>query len=297
MKRPPIAGETAPDRSGRPTVIFLHIGKTGGSTVRKVLHRNFKRSDVLLIRSAQRRDTLRPRREGSLDDLAAVPADRLRRARLIEGHLIFGAHELVPGPSTYITLLRKPVPLVISQYRFVQRTPGHRLHDIVASQQMSLEDYVHDGVSLEVDNSQTRVLSGDVSTRFGEVSQDMLEAAKRNIEERFAVVGFLERFDESIVLMHEVFGWSRLAYSRVKVAPSSQNEPVNPETIRHLEELNRFDIELYGFAMRRFDEAIGRYPSFERDLLRFRQTNALYRPWGALTYTLPKRALGRVKPH
>lgn len=288
-------GGASPKTAESPTVIFLHIGKTGGSTLRKILHRNFKRSEVLLIRSEQRQSSFRPRREESLADLAAMPGERLRQARLIEGHMIFGPHEFVPGPSTYTTLLRKPVALAISQYRFVLRTPGHRLHEVVTSERMTLEDYLRSGVSLEVDNSQTRAISGDVSTPFGAVTRDMLEKAKRNIEEHFSVVGLTERFDETVVLLHNVFGWTRLTYTRVKVGPKSQNETVSEPTIRHLEELNQYDIELYDFASGRFDEMIGRYPSFKRDLSRFRRMNSLHRPWGAITYTLPKHALAAVK--
>lgn len=278
-----------------PTVIFLHIGKTGGSTLRKILRRNFSRLDVLAVRVPKRDDVLRPRREDSLSVLAAVPEQIRRRAKLVDGHMIFGAHELLPGPSTYITILRSPVALSISQFRYVQRTPGHRLHEIVSSRQMSIEDYVREGVSLEVDNSQTRVLSGDVSTPFGECSDGMLETAKRHIEQRFSVVGLTERFDESVVLLGKTFGWSRLAYVPVKVAPKkARAERVDPRTIRLLEELNRFDLELYRYAAQRFQETIAADPSFEDAFRRFHRAQALYRPWGTITYTLPRRLYGTI---
>jgi galactose-3-O-sulfotransferase len=286
--------EHTSDASRPATVIFLHIGKTGGSTLRKVLHRNFRRSDVVLVRSEKRFDTLRPRRENSLEDLARIPPERLRSARLIEGHMVFGAHEHVPGPSTYITLLRNPVRLAISQYRFVKRTPGHRLHGLVTSEGISLDDYIRRGISLEVDNSQTRAISGDTQTPFGEVREPMLERAKRNIEEHFAVVGLTERFDESLVLLGEVFGWTRLVYVPVKVAPRTNEDVVSHETIDLLEELNRFDLELYRFAAERLDRAIERHESFPKDLARFQRLNSLYRPWAKLTYALPKSALGRA---
>lgn len=209
--------------------------------------------------------------------------------------MIFGGHEFLPGPSTYITLIREPVALAISQYRFVLRTPNHRLHETVTSSGMSLDEYVRGGVSLEVDNSQTRVISGDVATPFGEVTTEMLETAKRHIEERFSMVGLTERFDESIVWLSELFGWSKLSYVRVKVAPKSQQAPVDPGTIRYLEELNCFDGDLYSFAERRLDEAISRYPSFEQDLAQAKKMNVLYRPWGAVRHTIPKRLVSWVK--
>ena len=75
----------------------------------------------------------------------------------------------------------------------------------------------------------------------------MLEIAKRNIEERFSVVRLTERFDESIVLL---LGRNGLSCVRVKVALKSRKAAIDPGTLRHLEDLNRFDIDLYAFAER-----------------------------------------------
>jgi hypothetical protein len=209
--------------------------------------------------------------------------------------MIFGIHRFVPGPSTYITVLRNPVALAISQYRYVLRTPGHRLHDLVTSQAMSLEEYIRSGVSLEVDNSQTRVISGDVSAPFGGCSEAMLETAKRNIDERFSVVGLTERFDESLVLMGRTFGWKRLSYVPVKVAPRAR-DPVSDEVRRLLETQNRFDMALHRFAADRFEEAIEGIPGFEDDVRRFQRRNSAYRRLGTITYAVPRRVRSAITP-
>jgi hypothetical protein len=283
------------ERASDGAVIFLHIGKTAGSTLRTILHRNVPASRRLLVQSAQRLDSLRPRRENTLRDFAALPEERRRAARLIEGHVIFGIHESVPGPSTYITLLRDPVSLVISQYRYVLRTPTHRLHELVTSQGLSLADYVRAGVSLETDNSQTRAISGDVSAAFGECSDAMLEAARSSIEQRFSVVGFTERFDETLILLRAAFGWRKLCYLPVKVSPNRGRDPVPDDTMRQIRDQNRFDVELYRFAMERFQRAVAARPSFAEELAAFRRRQSRYRPWGYVTYTLPQRVYGRVR--
>lgn len=280
-----------PDSRDAPaTVIFLHIGKTAGSTMRTVIHRNVPASKRLLVRSPQRLDTLRPRREATLDVIAAIPEELRRQARLIEGHLIYGVHRLIPGPSTYLTLLRDPVNLVVSQYRYVLRTPGHRLHDLVTSRDMTLEEYIKRGVSLETDNSQTRAISGDVTTPYGECTDRMLEEAKRNIERRFSVVGLTERFDETLILLRAAFGWRKLCYTPVKVSPDRDRRPEVPAATRSvIGEQNRFDLELYAFALDRFDEAVRRTPAFDAAIERFGRRQALYRPWGFVTHTAPRR--------
>jgi hypothetical protein len=273
------------------TVIFLHIGKTAGSTMRQVLRRQFPPSEVMVVRSPVR-NPRRLRREDTLEYFASLPEAERLRPRLILGHTIFGLHELVPRSCTYITLLRDPVALVLSQYHYVRRTPGHWLYDTARG--MSLDEYIRSGVSLEVDNSQTRALSGDVSTEYGHCTREMLATATRNIEEHFTLVGMTERFDETLVLLGSAFGWSRLAYVRANVAPGRHRRDVRPETKRLIEIQNEIDMALYAGNVRRFERIVDETPAFADGLRRLRRNNAIYRPWGTVTRTFPKRVLSRI---
>jgi hypothetical protein len=226
----------------------------------------------------------RPREE-TLADFELLPEQERARPRLIAGHTIFGLHELVPRPSTYITMLRDPVRLAVSQYSFVQRTEGHRHHE--AARGMSLAAYANSGLSLEMDNSQTRALSGDVGTPFGECTEEMLQVAKRNVDEHFSVVGLTERFDESLVLLGEAFGWRRLWYVRANVARSGVR--LSADERRLLEERSSLDMELYAWATERFDSCVRSRPEFGAELSRLHRLNRAYRPVGLLTHTYPSR--------
>ena len=113
---------------------------------------------------------VRPLREATLAHFAGLPEATRVNVRLIEGHTIFGLHELVPRPSAYITLLRDPVSLVIAQFIAASRRAAERVDRDALSAEMTLDAFVRSGISLETDNSQTRALSGDTSTPFGECS-------------------------------------------------------------------------------------------------------------------------------
>src|SRR5207247_10580644 len=117
---------------GNPTVIFLQIGKTAGTTLRRILRRNVRSSEVMVVRARGR-----PRTE-TLDDFGRKPEAERARPRLIMGHTVFGLHELVPRPSTYISMVRKPKSLVLSQYNFVLRTEGDRHQEDVTSRALVL---------------------------------------------------------------------------------------------------------------------------------------------------------------
>ena len=59
-----------------PTVVFLHIGKTGGTTLRRVLRRQYPESEMMVVRARAR-----PREE-TLADFAKLP--EVERARPID---------------------------------------------------------------------------------------------------------------------------------------------------------------------------------------------------------------------
>lgn len=258
----------------RPVVIFLHIGKTGGSTLREVLNRNFPWSRIVVVRSRDREAGRLPR-EKALDKAQTLPLAVLARAELIQGAVVFGIHEIVPRPSSYITMMRDPVSLAVSQYRYVRRRRDHWLHDEAST--MSLVEYVRSGVALEMDNSQTRALSGDRDTPFGRCSHTMLLTAKRNIDERFAAVGITERFDESLLVMRAEIGLSNIHYVRANAAPVGERYIPTPDAVELLTDLNRFDVELYRHAWARLDSAVARIDNFDSELLRFRETNSGHR--------------------
>jgi galactose-3-O-sulfotransferase len=269
------------------TVIFLHVGKTAGATLRKILEKHYAREERLLLESARWEETMR--------DFPLIPERERASARLIYGHLSFGIHRWVPQSATYITMLRDPVSRVVSQYLFVLRERRHRLHDSVVSQRLSLRDYIESGVTTEIDNGQTRMIAGDIDTPFGEAKPQMLERAKRNIEQHFAVVGLTERFEESLVLLKSALGWRRFAtHVAINVSSIKHRDPIPDSTIDAIREGNRLDQGLYDYAAQRLEAMSREHPSFEQELARLRRISTFSDSWGNLTYNLPRRVYRRL---
>jgi hypothetical protein len=268
------------------TVIFLHIGKTAGSTLRQVLKRQFPSSQALTIRARRR-----PRTD-TIADFARLPEEDRLRPRLIMGHTVYGLHDGVPRPCTYITMLRHPVKLTHSQYRYVQRTPSHHHHDAVKN--LTLEEYLASKISFEMDNSQTRAIAGDLGTPVGECTDEMLERAKRNLDEHFSWFGLTERFDESLILLRRAFDWRDVRYVSRNVARTRAELTAAQREL--LEHTNRLDMELYEYAQRAMDAGIAAEDVFAKELERFKRANHRYRTWGRVTYTWPSAIKRRIKP-
>jgi hypothetical protein len=280
-------GCVPPADSERPTIIFLHLGKTAGWTLSRVLNRNVSPN----VRIGNPPNT--PHGFLSLEPIrifATWPESERARYRLVSAHMVYGLHEHVPRPSAYLTLLRKPVARAISGFHRVLETPTHRLHEEVAGRGMSLEDYLTSGISLETDNSQTRAIAGDVDTPFGECTDELLRRALRNLDEQFPVVGLTERFDDLLLALKRTFGWSNLLYVRANVTKGKPaRDEVPPSSIELIKERNRLDEQLYATVAKRFQALVDADPGFEAELERFRKRNSRYQPWGHLTYTYPRR--------
>ena len=273
-----------------PTVIFLHVGKTAGATMRRALRRQFRRDEVMELRAP----TVEPgrlRRDGAVDWFASLSEDDRSRPRLVMGHMTYGLDEWIPRPSRYVTLLREPVSLVRSQYHHVRRHEGHLLHER-AKAYPDLTSYVESGLSLEMDNSQTRAFAGDTTTPFGGCTEAMLDRAKSNLQ-GFAVAGLTERFDESLVAMIRAFGWNRVRYVTTNVDPGrASRAPLTEAELALVRERNALDLALYAWAAERF-RALEGSPGFVDEVEAFRARNRRTRPLGIIA-SMPRRAAARV---
>ncbi|MBI4530369.1 MAG: sulfotransferase family 2 domain-containing protein [Candidatus Latescibacteria bacterium] len=258
------------DRIGEMSLIFLHIPKAAGTTLHSILNREYRSQGIFTINGRQVKK--------SVKEFMNLPYEQRAKIRLLKGHMSFGLHKLLPNPSVYITMLRDPVDRIISHYYFVLRTPQHRLYERVTSQNMSLEEYVSSGISTEVNNGQTRLLSGaGGGIGFGECSGELLELAVRNIRDHFAVVGFSERFDETLILMKRVIDWRHLPFyikqNVTKERPSVEGIP--RRTISTIEKYNELDCELYASAKRSFEETLTGY-RLNKEFVKFVVLNRVY---------------------
>jgi hypothetical protein len=210
-------------------LIFMHIPKTGGLTLRNIIDRQYKKTEILLHSR-----TAPPKRKLKKRDFS--------RIKCVYGHNRFGQHEEIPVPSTYITILRDPVSRVISTYYFILARKQNRMHHKIKN--ISLEEFVRSNdpdLMIPVSNHQTRYLSGE--------SIPDLQKAKENIENHFSLVGITEMFDESIFLMKQELGWKNIFYTKQNVSTNRpKRDQISKDTLEIIKSKNDQDYELYDYA-------------------------------------------------
>jgi hypothetical protein len=240
-----------------PFLIFVHIPKTGGATLRSILLRNYPRSTV--YRSAP----------SVLPDPAEFSEQDRARIRVYEGHMPFGLHTRLSEPATYITLVRDPVERAISRYHYILERPEHPQYQKVRAYR-DLKEF-----SCDAPNEQVMLLAGP-RQRGVVASEARLEEAKENLRRHFAVVGLTEQFDETLLLLKRRFGWRYVLYRRHNVTGSRPTiDELPAETRAVLEERNQLDRELHTYARGLLEEQLERQGvGFAIELEAFRRVNA-----------------------
>jgi hypothetical protein len=222
----------------REALIFLHIPKTAGTTLNRIIEWQYSPLAIFTIDPHRFRATA--------ERLKRLPEARRRRFQVVRGHLFYGLHEFLPQGATYVTLLRDPVARMLSSYYFVLRRPLNPLHRKLKKEGLTIEDCLR--LFPERNNTQCRFIAGIKDPAVN--GERLLEIAKENLRKSFSVVGLCERFEESLVLISKTFGWEISTYDNHKVAKSRPT--VEPKVAELIREHNSLDVALYEFGQELF---------------------------------------------
>jgi len=138
---------------------------------------------------------------------------------------------------------------------------------------------VSSGITKMVDNGQTRLISGArLGPGYGEITSQLFEQAKANLEQSFTVVGLTEQFDTTLLLLRHAFNWQNINYVRQNVTKAAPHERIlTPEERETILAFNQWDMLLYEYACARFEEQVAALgPDFSRQLQTFQRQNKLY---------------------
>lgn len=233
------------DRLALP-IIFLHVFKAGGTSLRKVVRQQFPRSKCQVF-------------QGSFAESNAwrqLPQEERDECEVFLGHQHYGQHEYLTRPATYLTVLREPVDRVLSYYYFVRRHKQHYSYRFGFTEDTTIAELYGMGRFIELDNIQTRLLNPQPEHQypFGTVDEAMFEIALENLR-RIQRVGVVDRMDDFLEVLRRCEGWS------IKTTPHenrTSNRPAaeahDEDTLELIREHNRWDALLYQEACRLFEK-------------------------------------------
>jgi len=253
-------------------VLFNHIPKTAGSTMRRILFRAVGGTRILYATTLgrHREDTAAiARRLGGRDDGPLV----------VLAHTGCGLQSRLPQRHEYrsFTMLREPIDRTISIYYYSLKSHGLPLQEF-------LETHPEHAY-----NHQTAFLGGLTARHHlegepiepGRFDRDLVDRAKRNLEGHQAI-GLTEQFDESLALLRAAFGWpmAKTLYLPTNVGEDRRRvdgPPLTEDDLAAVRAYNEIDLEIYARARDLFAARLAeQVPNRDSTLRRFRGLNAAY---------------------
>lgn len=222
-------------------VLFLHIPKTAGTSLRAIVDEEYEGSLQLTLYEPS------PYDPATLVRLQSrVPA-----AKAFIGHVFFGTDEVLGFRARYVTFLRHPVPRVVSYFLHNKRHDNSPYFEHIR-RGMTLRNMLEDEVIPEVNNNMTRMIAG-LDDNGPLHSREVLDQAIENMETRFLFVGLSESLDDGLRLLGRQLGWrQRSEVPQLNQAPNDLREAIDEVTWAAIEGLNELDLELYEYGQQRF---------------------------------------------
>lgn len=252
--------------------IHLHIPKTGGTTLRDIIQRQYRAEKILMI----------PKLEESENILKEVSTSQINQLKLIQGHLKYGIHNHFHRRAKYFAIIRDPINRVLSTYYYVLSQKNNPQNLSTSNNQMTIYDFVQSGVNPFLINGQTQLISGKTGNIDNPIieSEELFSLAKENIENDFLFLGITEMFDETILILKNMLGWHMPYYSianRTKKKPNY--DAVNPTIISFIKEHNQLDIKLYNITKTSLLNRIAKENDiFQNRINKFKKINRLLNP-------------------
>lgn len=227
----------------KPNIIFIHILKCGGTSLRHMLLDEYGYDAIAPVPlGGATGDFAYPHLHGvfPLQHQSTITPKAVKDYQVVMSHYDIQIASRLPEWHI-MTMLRHPVEQLYSLFRFMKRNPDlKKMHSDI--QHMGFEEWVCSNAAKPYFNTQTKYLSSH--------NQPTVHIAISWLLHGRLIYGILERFDESIALFNESFGWA-MNSQHLNKAPS--RTALSQDTMRMAEEYQRDDMELYRIACELFD--------------------------------------------
>ena len=233
----------------QPTLLFLHVPKTGGISLSTLLAERFSPQEVFHVVSRSGSSPTFGGQTGSCEDLRTLLTPQRRQLRCIVGHFHFAEalHESLERPTSYITLIRDPIDRIQSQLRSsiewsARRDGGHQ-----EPVDLPLPAFVR------IASTITKLVFYAVAI-IPIQSTRKPERAKENLRAHFGIVGTTERYEDFLRVLGGTLGWADVRSIRLNTSNNGHHRPLTLADRAWLIERNQADLELHQFATQLLDD-------------------------------------------
>ncbi|MDR7119301.1 sialidase family protein [Rheinheimera soli] len=210
-------------------VVFFHAQRTAGSFLKSLFINEYGKDKCLFHQTTK-----------DYCSWSKLNDEVLNKYKVYAGHENYYENSMLnQNQLLFMSIIRHPVERAISLYHYLQKNPGHKLHelsknlDIVRFYQQAYEispDYVSD--------TQTLRVSGQKSFLY----------AKSILDKNFYLVAPFERLPEIVSYLSSTIGFSKSKEIDQKPRVFYSDYYLDDTFINLILEMNKNDIELYNYS-------------------------------------------------
>ncbi len=218
-------------------LIFLHISKTAGTTLREIAIKNYGEEDTAVIYGTEE------------EKRTAFEAGFNQRKAMLFGHFDFSFLPENLFDYKVICFLRNPFNQMVSHYLHFARKKQEDLND---------GNFLAFLRSYEGQNWQCQYLAGWRRQERALIDKDtMLKEALANLKERVFFCGITEQFDDSLLWLKSELGWKKINYQKRNMAQQTDiAEDLKQKFRSEILRANSLDMQLYEQALQLFESKI-----------------------------------------
>jgi|GEM_PF-2241441 len=247
-----------PKIKGDYSLVFMHIPKTGGTTLHNILAKHFYPDEIC---------------PEKLNDLKKYPQNSLEKYRFFSGHFDRENIKYIPQNAKIITILREPKNRILSVYYFwkAHRSEVIEKENLVEpriAKKLNLLEFLRygdQGIPLHIDNVQVRTMLGKMYV--GDKGEYLIakdEALAKAIEylDSLSAFGIMEEYLKTVNHFCTLLGIdtpdvipvdkARSQLSQLNRFEAVKEEEITPEIAAELERLTDLDSQLYDYAKKKF---------------------------------------------
>jgi len=256
-------------------IVFLHLPKTAGTTLRYIIDPHFAESDICPLYNRS--------------EFEGINSQSIDEFQYTRGHIPYELLEkIITSKRTWITMLRDPIERYISQFYFLQAKPvtlptlcvRYTEDDVQTFSSMTLSEFVNSPsfiFNLASRDVQARWLATTINFDspaewLHAFNESLTRETDINIDlglERlsgFDLIGLTERFQDSLFMLSYFFCWPPvLRAGKLNVTTGKpRRDNLSKSIVDRIVELNVSDQLLYVHAKQIFDK---RFKQMSHDLL------------------------------
>lgn len=237
-------------------IVFLHLPKTGGTSLHRVINNSLPQNSLF------------PER---FNKLYLYSREEMNEYSFFSGHYDWQSVSLIPGEKKIITLLRNPKKRILSLYYFwkahtKEHIEKHNLRGPRIAKKSDLLSFLRsedNEVIQTIDNAMTRNLIGGILVNYRrgicDLPADSLVSHAVAHLENMEAFGILEEIDKSAQLITKKLGidwdgnmpheYNSKNYQNLSFIENVKKEEITPEIDIELNSLTKIDQKIYSRAV------------------------------------------------